>query len=156
MFFVNEFNQFKKLIHNSIKYPDKIHSFIHNKGNAKLGDSLVNFIYSISKSRVLKDSTGSKVPDFVLAESYRQSKWKKYNRIKLTGNKGRIADRVEALILYFWIKEEFSFEFFIECLTDHLNEEKLHHPREEKINAVDAFKILLDNLYDKYEQNSES
>lgn len=150
---MTELNQFKKLIPESIVYPEKISIFIQDKGNAKLGDALVNFIYSIAKSQVLNGSTGAKVADYVLSEAYKQSNWKKKNRLKITGNKGKIADKIEALVLYFWIKEGFSFDFFIECLANRLEEDKLHHPKDEQNSAVDAFKYLLDELYEKYSPN---
>ncbi len=152
---MTELNQLKELIPDRNVYPDKISVFIQDKGNAKLGDALVNFIYSIAKSQVLKASTGANVADYVLSESFKQSNWKKRNRLKITGDKGKIADRIEALILYFWIKEEFCFDFFIRCLSSHLEENKLHHPKNERFSAVNAFKFLLDELYNKYESKND-
>ena len=125
-------------------------AFTFNKGNAKLGDSLVNFIYSLAKTGIINSSTGAKVSDYVLSEAYRASKWKKESVILLKGNKGLLADKVEALILYFWVFELFTIEELIKELMKHMNEELLHHPKEEEKSAIAAFCSLLDLLLNKF------
>lgn len=125
-------------------------AFIHNKSNAKLGDSLVNFMYSIAKSIVSEVPTGMKVSDSILSEAYRGSLWHKTNTLKLTGKKNRIADSIEALFLYFWIHENISLEKLIDPLVTQLEPDRLHHPKEEHISAVHSFQILLDFLLQIY------
>jgi len=83
-----------------------LRDFVFSKGNAKLGDSLVNFIYSLAKSGVTESPTGTKVSDSILAKAYRISLWTKTNYLRLKGKKGQLADQVEALILFFWIQVE--------------------------------------------------
>ncbi len=116
-----------------------IRDFIFTKGNAKLGDSLVNFIYSLAKSGITESSTGTKVSDQILALAFRSSQWTKGDYLKLKGNKGQLADQVEALILFFWIQELISIDDYVKCLMQNLNPKKLQHPREEKETAIQGF-----------------
>jgi len=122
-------------------------TFIITKGNSKLGDALVNFIYSLAKSVVSTQATGTKVSDFVLSTAYRSSLWEKNEVLRLKGKKGYLADHVESLVLYFWVFELVSLEEMVEYLTKSLDPEKLHHSREEEQIAVLSFKNLLDELH---------
>lgn len=143
-------NQFKTILGHITNKPvsqANLMKFIHNKENAKLGDSLVNFIYSIAKTIVSERPTGTKVSDSILSEAYRKSMWNKSQALKLTGDKGKIADFVEALILFFWINKSVGLEDLISPIVTGLEAKKLHHPREEKDSAVNAFQKLLDELY---------
>jgi hypothetical protein len=119
--------------------------FILDRGNAKLGDALVNLIYSLAKSLVLKKATGTKVSDSILSEAYRKSLWRE--ELGFRGKKDFVADRVEALILFFWIHRSVSLDTFVSPLVSHLKPELLHHPREEHRVAIQAFKNLLDVLF---------
>jgi hypothetical protein len=125
-------------------------TFIITKGNSKLGDALVNFLYSLAKSSVSTHSTGTKVSDYILATAYRSSLWMKNDILKLKGRKGYLADHVEALILYFWVFELVSLEEMIIHLTKELKPEKLHHSREEEQIAVLSFQNLLNELQIKF------
>ncbi|MFX0207931.1 MAG: ribonuclease III family protein [Candidatus Hodarchaeota archaeon] len=127
-----------------------LEAYIHKKSNAKLGDSLVNFIYSVAKSIVSEMPTGTKVSDSILSEAYRRSLWYSTNTLKLKGKKDRIADTIEALILYFWVHEELSLEKLINPLITKLEPDRLHHPKEEYYSAVISFQRLLDFLYNFY------
>jgi len=138
-------NQFEE------KNPEKsLLAFIVTKGNSKLGDALVNFIYSLAKSAVSTQATGTKVSDYVLSTAYRSSIWEKNEGLRLKGRKGYLADHVESLVLYFWVFELVSLEEMVEYLTKSLNPEKLHHSREEEQIAVLSFKNLLDELHLRY------
>ncbi|MFX0150480.1 MAG: ribonuclease III family protein [Candidatus Hodarchaeota archaeon] len=125
-------------------------AFIQDKGNAKLGDSLVNFIYSIAKTIVLGKPTGMKVSDSILSEAYKTSLWYKNNLLRVSGKKSRIADSVEALILFFWIEKDSNLEILIDPLISQLDPTQLQHPREEHISAVNSFRNLLDYLFQIY------
>jgi hypothetical protein len=126
-----------------------LQSFLAIKGHSKLGDSLVNFIYSLAKSSVSDTPTGTKVSDFILSQAYRTSEWRNNTEIILRGDKGRLADQVEALILFFWIYEVVTIDELTSSLINDLDPNKLHHPREEKQVAINAFRTLLNTLYFK-------
>ncbi|UCE14619.1 MAG: hypothetical protein JSV04_05415 [Candidatus Heimdallarchaeota archaeon] len=127
--------------------------FIRNKSNAKLGDSLVNFIYSVAKSLVFGIPTGTKVSDSILSEAYKGSLWHKTNALKLTGDKGRIADATEALVLYFWLYSDLDLGKLIDPLISHLDPTRLHHPKEERSTAVLSFINLFNSLFEVFSES---
>jgi len=132
------------------KSKDPLLAFVVNKGNSKLGDALVNFIYSLAKSGVSAQATGTKVSDYILAMAYRSSLWGKNEILRLKGKKGYLADNVESLVLYFWVFELVSLDEMVEHLMKNLNPDKLHHSHEEEQIAVLSFKILLNELYYRF------
>ncbi|MFX1516522.1 MAG: ribonuclease III family protein, partial [Promethearchaeota archaeon] len=125
-------------------------TYVHNKSNAKLGDALVNFIYSVAKSLVSEIPTGMKVSDSILSEAFKGSSWHKTKILKLSGKKNRVADSVEALILYFWVYEDLSLKNMIDPLESQLEPHRLHHPKEEHKSAVLSFQNLLNFLFQIY------
>jgi hypothetical protein len=150
-------HQFKEFLYTiTTKNADHLNlmTFIQDKGNAKLGDSLVNFIYSVAKTIVSGKPTGTKVSDSILSEAFKTSLWYKNEALKLSGNKGRIADSVEALILFFWVQKDSTLEFLINPLVSQLEPNRLQHPREEHNSAVNSFQKLLDKLFQIYFKSS--
>jgi len=125
-------------------------TYIHSKSNAKLGDALVNFIYSVTKSLVSGSPTGMKVSDSILSEAFKGSSWHRTKTLKLSGKKDRIADAVEALILFFWVHEGLGLKKMIEPLESHLEPHRLQHPKEEHKSAVLSFQNLLNYLFQVY------
>ena len=125
-------------------------TYIHSKGNAKLGDALVNFIYSVAKSLASENPTGMKVSDSILSEAFKSSLWHSTKTLKLSGKKDRIADAVEALILFFWVHEGLSLKKMIESLEAQLEPYRLHHPKEEHKSAVLSFQNLLNHFFQIY------
>ena len=124
-----------------------LQSFLAIKGHSKLGDSLVNFIYSLAKSGVSDTPTGTKVSDFIFSQAYRTSQWGTTTEFILRGDKGRLADQVEALILFFWIYELITIDDCTSYLMNALDPKKLHHPKEETQVAISAFMTLLNVLF---------
>ena len=124
-----------------------INDFISHKGNAKLGDALVNFLYSLAKSIATNHTTGIKVSDYVLAQAYKNSKWHENKNVVIKGDKGRIADAIEGLILYFWAVKKLSLTALVEPLSKTLKFKDLSHPRLEREAAVQAFQELLNILF---------
>jgi hypothetical protein len=125
-------------------------TYIQTKSNAKLGDALVNFIYSVAKSLVSGSPTGMKVSDSILSEAFKGSSWYRTKTLKLSGKKDRIADAVEALILFFWVHEGLNLKKMIEPLESQLEPHRLQHPREEHKSAVLSFQTLLNYLFQIY------
>ncbi|MFX0094213.1 MAG: ribonuclease III family protein [Candidatus Hodarchaeota archaeon] len=115
------------------------------KSSAKLGDSLVNFIFSISKSLAIRKLTGTKVSDHILAEAYRSSVLGRYLHLK--GKKDKIGDQMEALILFAWINGFISLEEIVKILRTQLEQaNNLTHPNKEREIGILAFRQLLDSL----------
>lgn len=123
--------------------------FITHKEYAKLGDALVNFLYSLAKSLATTQTTGTKVSDSILAQAYKNSFWFKQKTLMIKGNKGKIADDIEALILYFWVVKNLSLNELIKPLSQTLESKDLSHPRVERVVAIQAFQELLNFLFVK-------
>lgn len=121
--------------------------FISQKDNAKLGDALVNFLYSLAKSLATNHVTGIKVSDSILAQAYKTSIWYDQKTLLIKGDKGRIADAIETLILYFWVVKDISLNELVEPLSQTLKFKDLSHPRLERIAAIQAFQELLNLLF---------
>ncbi len=149
---MSEITKFLKEISKKPEDKHLLSIYINSKGNAKLGDALVNLIYSIAKTLVTTDPTGVKVSDSILAEAYRESLWFKSTILTIKGNKGRVADAIEALVLYFWVHENVSLNDLVIPIKEKLDEKYLHHPREEHKTAVKSFKNLLNSLYTIYQK----
>lgn len=137
------------------KVGKNLSTYVHNKSNAKLGDALVNFIYSVAKSIVSGIPTGIKVSDSILSEAYKGSLWYKTNTLKISGKKSRIADAVEALILFFWVQEGLNLKELIEPLELQLEPNRLRHPKEEHSSAVLSFQDLLNFLFQIYVEEKD-
>ncbi|MFX1250382.1 MAG: ribonuclease III family protein [Promethearchaeota archaeon] len=119
-----------------------------HKSSAKLGDSLVNFIFSVSKTLATGRLTGTKVSDQILAEAYRLSVLAKY--LQLKGKKSIVADQIEALFLFAWVNNYLSLEESIKILRSELEQaDDILHPNKEKKYGILAFRQLLDLLTEK-------
>ncbi|MHA1213873.1 MAG: ribonuclease III family protein [Candidatus Hodarchaeales archaeon] len=129
------------------KSKESLKKFLTIKENAKLGDALVNLIYSIAKTITNKKSTGTKVSDYILNEAYRKSLWFKDKSSSIKGNKGQVGDGVEALILYYWMINDLELDFLVKPLMEKLCQEDFSHPRVERQAAIRAFTKLLDDLF---------
>ncbi|MHA2223973.1 MAG: ribonuclease III family protein [Candidatus Hodarchaeales archaeon] len=153
---MQELKESLRILNKSYWVDKNLSSYVHNKNNSKLGDSLVNFLYSVAKSLVSEKPTGTKVSDSILSEAYKASLWWKTETLKLKGDKSRVADAVEALILYFWLEENVSLEMLIKPLFTLLNPKKLHHPKEEQVAASLSFCGLLDFLFQVYSKQKKN
>ena len=142
-------------ITSSPKNKTNLIAYVHDKGNAKLGDSLVNLIYSVAKSITSGTPTGVKVADFILTDAYKNSKWYKTKTLQLKGDKGKVADSIEALILYFWVYFSVNLNTLVNPLKAHLDPKSLHHHKKERISATYAFQILLDELFLIYTEKNK-
>jgi hypothetical protein len=139
----------KEKLHQLFLEETSLTKFIAHKEYAKLGDALVNFIYSLAKSLATTQTTGTKVSDSILTQAYKNSLWFEQKTLMIKGNKGKIADGIEALILYFWVAKNLSLNELIEPLSQTLKFKDLSHPRVERIVAIQAFQKLLNFLFMK-------
>ena len=136
------------------KYIDfqNINTFVLNKNSAKLGDALVNMIYSFAKTLVLGKATGCKVSDAVLSNAYFKSDWYVKRDLILSGKKGVVADAIEAMVLFFWLFSDFEIDYFVSIIAENLDSSYLHHHHQEQITATKAFQSLLTILYHDYKK----
>lgn len=122
-----------------------------DKGLAKIGDSIVNFAYSVAKSIFLtKNSvnkktirTGKKVNKIILADALRKANLKIYAKTRADAHD--LADTVEALIAYVWLTGKVNLESMINIISENLSGDFQSRTDETK-NATTAFTKLLDYI----------
>ncbi|MFW9948958.1 MAG: ribonuclease III family protein [Candidatus Thorarchaeota archaeon] len=122
-----------------------------DKGLAKIGDGIVNLIYSLAKSIYLtKNSnlklpvrTGTKVSKSILSDALKQSDMKEYSKVRSDAHD--LADTVEAIIAFVWLNGSITIDQMTNLLVESLNGD-LNNRKEEIINAKVAFSKLLNSL----------
>jgi hypothetical protein len=101
---------------------------------AALGDTLVNFIYSLALSRKRGQPSGAKVRGAILREAIRRVGLRGFMPTRVSGH--MMADAAEALIAYAWLKKHITLE---ECVTILAKNE----------NLVDGFVELLSKVMER-------
>ncbi|MHA1950204.1 MAG: ribonuclease III family protein [Candidatus Thorarchaeota archaeon] len=127
-------------------YHNSIESIMNDKGLAKVGDNLVNFMYSLAKSVVLGHTTGEKVRDSVLARAIRATKV--YNHISRRTDAGRAADAYEAIMAYLWMTGRLTIQDAVESLKDTLHIDSKTSRKKEGEVAANSFQYLLEKYID--------
>jgi type III secretion system FlhB-like substrate exporter len=98
-----------------------------DKGLSKLGDSLVNLMYSLALSEYLGEPTGERVPNASLAIA-----------LELSGLRGLVPPRTdkhgkgdiaEAVIAYAWLEGKITIEEAVEIIRENLNDDVRHFAR---------------------------
>lgn len=119
-----------------------------HKGLAKIGDELVNFVYSVAKSVYLtKNSTNNKViltskkvGKNVLANALKAADMKSFAKNRADAHD--LADSVEAIIGYVWLSKKMQIEELINFLANNF-EGNLYDRNEEIKQAQKVFVKLL-------------
>ncbi len=118
-----------------------------DKGLSKLGDSLVNFMYSLALSEYLGEPTGERVPNASLAIA-----------LELSGLKGVVPPRTdkhgkgdiaEAVIAYAWLEGKISIEEGTTILMEHFSEDITHFVRKKEVLGralAELFKVIKERL----------
>jgi ectoine hydroxylase-related dioxygenase (phytanoyl-CoA dioxygenase family) len=122
-----------------------------DKGLAKIGDGLVNLAYSLAKSIYLtKNSktntsvrTGEKVSKKILANALKNAEMKDFAKNRADAHD--MADTVEAIIAYLWLKRLITLDEVVSFLQKRF-EGNLYKRREESESAIEAFTELLLSL----------
>jgi len=120
-------------------------SVLMDKGLAELGDSLVNFLYSAAKSRVLGKFCGERVSNKVLAEALRRAGLRAElpRRVDVHVR----GDAAEALIAYAWVSNWLRIDEAIDFLASHL-ERRLGEGEFEA--SIIAFSELLKLIWERF------
>ena len=122
-----------------------------HKGLAKIGDELVNFVYSVAKSIYLTKSdsnnkvvlTSRKVGKKILAAAIKEADMKQFAKNRADAHD--LADTVEAIIGYIWLSKKMQIEELIDFLVDNFNG-NLSDRNEEIKQARQVFAKLLDHV----------
>ncbi|TFF98152.1 MAG: hypothetical protein EU541_07225 [Promethearchaeota archaeon] len=122
-----------------------------DKGLAKIGDAVVNLAYSVAKSIYLTKNnstnhitrTGDKVNKNILSKALKDADMKSF--AKNRANSHDLANTVEAIIAYLWLKEKISIHQLISRLTSNLSG-NISHRIKEIDNAAYAFTQVLHSV----------
>ncbi len=86
---------------------------------ARLGDSFVNFVYSMALTQRREKPSGAKVRGTFLAESLRRAGLRKFASSR--NDSHSLADAAEAFIVYGWLNNLISLDQSIEILSANEN-----------------------------------
>ncbi len=131
----------------SLVQHDSISAIINDKGLAQIGDTLVNFCYSLAKSVVLGKMAGEKVRDRVLARAIRATPV--YQHIHRRTDAGRAADAYESIMAWLWMKNLIEAQFIIEFLVENMSMDSTTNRTKENEVASFAFQKLLEEVVEK-------
>jgi hypothetical protein len=124
----------------TLKSYNSIEEILLDKDLASLGDSYVNFVYSLAMSKKCGRPTGAKVNNRILATAVDASGLRKFLPRRVDRhNRGNAA---EALLVLAWLQDLLEMEDCIKVLT-------------EKEDVAKAFAILLRQAMDKLGVNHE-
>ncbi len=118
-----------------------------DKPLAMLGDSFLNFVYSMAVTLTIKKPFGAKISDEVLRDAFDKSKLSILRKHGLRGNKGTIGNAMEALSIYLYARHFVSVDILLNILTDNLDVKSLGHYRKAKKTATVAFTKVFDYFY---------
>ena len=83
-------------------------------GLARLGDSLLNFAFSVALTEKLGHPTGTKVSDKTLAEAAVKAGLRKHLPRRI--GRGEVANSIEALLGFIWLEKMITLEEILGCL----------------------------------------
>ena len=93
-----------------------LNSILSDKNLAKLGDSYINFLYSIALTIIHGVPKGVKVSDKILSEAAKESGVR--DLLPKRTPRGRVADAMESLIVYSFIMGYMEFDEMIHILVE--------------------------------------
>lgn len=108
---------------------------------AKLGDTLVNLIYSLARSMAQGEPDGAKASNKVLSESLRMAGLRNLAPSRI--DRHRLGDITEAMIAFAWLQGRIEIEEAAEILSDSLREADFQSRREVLKASGEGFKNLL-------------
>ena len=109
-----------------LEYP---HDF-GDKGLAKFGDSLLNFVFSLALSEYLGRPTGERVPNASLAIALEASGLK--HLIPPRTDKHGKGDIAEAIFAYAWLEGAITIEEAVELIRENLDDDVTHFSRKKE------------------------
>lgn len=116
-------------------------------GLAKLGDVLVNFIYSLGRSIARGQADGDKIPNSVLANALVKSGLRDLAPSRV--DRHQIGDVVEAILAYAWLNNDVGIHEAAGILADSLKKADFQDREEVLKRAEEGFKNLLLKIADR-------
>jgi hypothetical protein len=130
---------------------DSIEIAAKDKGLAKLGDEIVNMVYSLAESLFINKATGEKVNATVLSESMRLSGLRFL--AKSRANAHSIADSAEAIIAFTFLQNKASLDEFTDKILEGFKKKPVpwnntQMKREADISALTELLLFIKSLYE--------
>ena len=119
-----------------------LHEIMLNKGLAALGDTYVNFIYSLAKSRVVGKPQGEKVRGKVLAEALKSSGLRGFLLPKRLSTH-ELSNAAESLLVYCWLYKLVTLDEAVSLLSSKIDVTNLTTKEGEWKELKNAFTFLL-------------
>jgi len=149
MSYIDDVRQMLRNVILNIDRYNSLREIVQDKDLAKLGDSLVNFTYSLAKSLVLKRPEAWKVSDRVLSRALEDACLLKI--LPKRSDRHSKGDAVEALLAYAWLVEIFNIKDIVMVLKGEMDPMDFSNKKLEVNAAVKAFKRLLEEVIPKIE-----
>ncbi len=121
-------------------YPDSEDVFL-DEDLAKLGDALVNLVYSLARSMAKDMPDGGRAPNEVLSNSLSEAGLRDLAPSRVDSH--RLADIVEAIIAYAWLEGEMDIGEAAEILSESLSKSDFDNRRDVFRRSEEGFKNLL-------------
>jgi Ribonuclease III len=93
---------------------ENLTTILNSKDLAQFGDALLNFAYSLALSETTGKPRGIRVPDKVLAEAAVKAGLRKHLPRRV--GRGEIANGLEALLGYSWLRRHVTLDEISACL----------------------------------------
>ena len=101
-----------------------------DRGLAKFGDSLLNFVFSLALSEYLGRPTGERVPNASLSMALEMSGLRKLAPPR--SDKHARGDIAEAIFAYAWLEGLITIEEAVEIIRENLSEDVTHFTRKKE------------------------
>ena len=118
-----------------------------DKGLAKFGDSLLNFVFSLALSEYLGRPTGERVPNASLTIALELSGLK--HIVPPRTDKHGKGDIAEALFAYAWLEGVITIEEAAKVIRENLSEDVTHFTRKKEAIGralAEVFKVIGERL----------
>ncbi|MEM2896188.1 MAG: ribonuclease III family protein [Candidatus Bathyarchaeia archaeon] len=99
---------------------DLLNKILKDRKLARLGDSYINFVYSLALSNKKGEPCGIKVSDKLLFEGAKKSRIRELLPKRM--ERGMVANAIESLLVYAWLKKVMSLDEAVEILCKELND----------------------------------
>ncbi|WP_455431864.1 ribonuclease III family protein [Thermococcus peptonophilus] len=119
--------------------------FTDKGGLAKLGDSLINLVFSLALSEYLGRPTGGRGFQTHLSPSHLRWLGLGTSYPPRTDKHGKGGDIAEALFAYAWLEKKITIEEAVEILSQNLNDDVTHFTRK-KETIGKAFAVLYEEI----------
>ncbi len=119
---------------------EDLSKILTNTGLAQLGDSLLNFAYSIALTETTGRPRGTKVQDRILADAAARAGLRKFLPRRV--GRGDVANGLEALLGHVWLQKMITLEEIVACL------------KTENLDPSKNFSVLADLALSKLKQQS--